>query len=90
MPPAAVVLRLVGFVDNAEAVAVGVNEDDEILVRAVLPFIAGRTEAEQPLDLRRLISGIEVKMNAAEFAERRQLVFGGRESNRSSRHESRQ
>ena len=44
-------LRLVGFGDDAEAVAVRVNEDDEVVVRAVLAFVAGRTEAEQPLDL---------------------------------------
>ena len=55
--PAAVALRLVGFGDDAEPVAVRVNEDDKVDVRAALAFVAGRTEAEQPLDLRRLING---------------------------------
>ena len=53
-------LRLVGFGDDAEAVAVRVDEDDEVVVRAVLAFVAGSTEAEQPLDLSGLISGVEV------------------------------
>jgi hypothetical protein len=55
-----VALRLVGFVDDAEAVAVRVDEDDEVVVGAVLAFVGGRTEAEQPLDLRGLISRVEV------------------------------
>ena len=53
-------LRLLGRVDNAEAVEVRVNEDDEVVVRAVLAFVAGRTEAEQSLDLRLLVIGVEV------------------------------
>ena len=43
---AALALRLVAFVDHAEAVAVGVNEDDEVFVRSVLALEAGRTKAE--------------------------------------------
>jgi hypothetical protein len=44
--PAAVALRLVGFVDHAEAVAVGVDEDDKVLIRSVLTLVAGRTKTE--------------------------------------------
>ena len=43
---AASALRLVGSVDDAEAVAVRVNEDDEIVFRAVVTFVAGRTKVE--------------------------------------------
>ena len=58
--PAAAALGLVGFVDHAEAVAVGVDEDDEVFVRSVLTLVAGGSEAEKPLDLRVLIRGVEV------------------------------
>jgi hypothetical protein len=43
---AALALRLVAFVDHAEAVAVGVNEDGEVFVRSVLALEARRTKAE--------------------------------------------
>jgi RNase P/RNase MRP subunit POP5 len=36
-----VALRIVALVDDAEAVAVRVDEDDEVIVRAVLAFVPG-------------------------------------------------
>jgi hypothetical protein len=57
-------------VDDAEAISVWIDEDDEVLVAAVLPFVAGRAEREQALDLPRPIVGVEVEMDSADLAKR--------------------
>ncbi len=42
----------------------------------MLALVARRAETEQPLDLCRLVGGVEVEMHPAHVAERRQAVFG--------------
>jgi hypothetical protein len=82
-------LALAGDVDDAEAVALGVGEDDVVGIgRSFVPMNLGRAERQQPLDLRSLIFGVEVEVEAwrdlqsrANLIERevRTRAVGGRE-----------
>src|SRR3989442_15598851 len=53
-------------IDHAEKVALGVLEDDEILIRLSRP-VAGRAEAKQPFDFRLLVVRVKVEMQSASF-----------------------
>jgi hypothetical protein len=58
-------LLLARDVDDAEAVPLRVGEDDVVRVgRSLVPMNLGGTEREQPFDLRRLILGVEVEVDA--------------------------
>jgi len=52
------------LLNDAEGVAVGVGEHRVVGVVRVVPVDAGGAEAEQPVDLRRLVVGVEVEMVA--------------------------
>ena len=43
--------RLCGLANDAESVAVGIDEDDEVVLGTGLALVAGRAEREEPLDL---------------------------------------
>src|ERR1041385_7153018 len=58
--PAAALPRLV---DDADAVALGVGEDDVVDVRRRFPDDPCRAEREEPLDLRSLIFGVQVEVD---------------------------
>jgi hypothetical protein len=51
-------------VDHAEQVALGVLEDDEVVVRLGVAGMAGRSDPEQPLDLTGLVVGVEIQVES--------------------------
>lgn len=59
-----------GLVNDAESIAVGVDEDDEVVIWTGVPLVAGRAEPEQPLDLSLPIVGVEVEMHPAGITKR--------------------
>jgi hypothetical protein len=58
------------LVNDAESIAVGVYEDDEVVIWARLALVACRAKREQPLDLSFPVVGVEVEMHPAGFTER--------------------
>src|SRR5215217_5297965 len=62
-------LTLVGQLNDAEAIAVGVFQHDEIIVLTVLPRVAGSPDPDQPLHLGLLVGGVEVQVHPAVLAE---------------------
>lgn len=63
--PGSVLLGSMSRVDDAEAVALGVGEDNVIGIgRPLRPVHLGRAEGEQPLDLGGLVLGVEVEVDA--------------------------
>ncbi len=55
-------VRQLARLDDAEPVAVGVGEHDVVGIRFVVPVDAGRTDADQPLDLLGLVEGVQVEV----------------------------
>src|SRR5262249_58646904 len=76
MKPTETELSLASRGDDAKAVAVRINEDDEIVIWPILALIPRCTEAEQPLDLPLLVGRVEVEMYAAGLADRWQVMLG--------------
>src|SRR5947209_18485358 len=57
-------------IDHAEKVALGILEDDEVLIRLPRP-VAGGAEAKQPFDFPRLVVRVKVEMQSASFGRHR-------------------
>jgi hypothetical protein len=55
---------------DAEAVAVGIFQHDEIFIRTVAARIAGRPDIYQPLHFALLVFGVEIQVHSARFSER--------------------
>jgi hypothetical protein len=62
-------LSLVELFDHAEAVAVGVFQHHEVVVRAVLLGVPSRPDPEQPLDFALPVARVEVQVHPAGLAE---------------------
>jgi hypothetical protein len=63
---------LAGGVDHAEAVALGVGKDHVVGIRrSSVPVDLGRAEVQQPVDLRGLIFGVQVEVEARRDVQRR-------------------
>ena len=64
--------RLASDIDHAEPVALGVGQDHVVGVgRALVPVHLGRSEADEPSDLARLVIGVEVEVDARRDRQRR-------------------
>ena len=65
--------RLVGsLVDDAEADAVRIDQDDEVFVPPVFPLVPGRAKAKKTVDLALLIRRLEIEVHPTDLPERRQ------------------
>ena len=63
-----------GLIDDAEAVAVRVDEDHKVVVRAGFSLVAGCAQSQQALDLACSVVGVEVEVHAADLAQRWRLL----------------
>jgi hypothetical protein len=68
--PLALRLAPVGYLNDAEAVAVGIFQYDEIVIRMVFLRVPGGPDPDQPLHLTLLVGRVEVQVNPAGLAER--------------------
>ena len=65
-------LYLAGDVDHAEAVAFGVGKDHVVGIRrSFVPIDRGRAEGQQAVDLRSLIFGVQIEVEARRDLQRR-------------------
>ncbi len=72
------VARLLSLLHYTETVAVRIGEDDVIRSRLVTPLHPLGTEPQQPLNLRRLVSGVEVEVVPAVRLRLRRDEFKGK------------
>src|SRR5688572_3051046 len=54
---------------DAEAVAVGIFQHDEIFIRAVSARVPGRPDPNQPLHFALLVIGVEIQVHSARSAD---------------------
>ena len=62
------------LIDDAEAVAVRVDEDHEVVVRPGFALVAGCAQSQQALNLAYSIIGVKVEVHAAHLAQRWRLL----------------
>src|SRR5215211_1941119 len=67
----ALALRLapLGYLNDTEAVAVGIFQHDEVVIRMVFLRVPGRPDSDQSLHLTLLVGRVEVQVHPAGFAE---------------------
>src|SRR5215212_11158821 len=68
--PLALRLAPVGYLNDAEAVAVGIFHYDEVVIRMVFLRVPGRPDPDQPLHLTLLVGRVEVQVHPGGLAER--------------------
>src|SRR2546426_437528 len=59
---------LPGDLNDAEEVAIGIFQHDEVIIRFIPPGVASRPDRDEPLHLSLLVVGVEVEVQPTPFA----------------------